>query len=103
MFYRIKTEHEAISFGDAFNYDLAFGYRLYLAQYETFREKVVNLYLEVNGTVNGKNKVDKKTAENSGEHTIFLSPGLQWVLLQNLLVEASIQLSVFEDFNGTQF
>ncbi len=102
VFYRIKTEHEAISFGNQFNYDLAFGYRLYPAQYETFREKVINLYLEVNGTVNGKNEVDGETAENSGGHTIFLSPGLQWVPLQNLLVEASVQLPVFEDFNGTQ-
>jgi len=88
--------------GNQFNYDLALGYRLYPAQYETYREKVVNLYLEVNGRVDGKNEVEGKTDQNSGGHTIFLSPGLQWVLLQNLLVEASVQLPIFEAFNGTQ-
>ena len=113
VFYRVKTKHEVssearsrsigtISFGNQFNYDLALGYRLYPAQYETYREKVVNLYLEINGQVNGKNEVEKKTDQTSGGHTIFLSPGLQWVPLQNLLVEASVQLPVFEDFNGTQ-
>ena len=102
VFYRVNTEHETISFGNQFNYDLALGYRLYPVQYETYREKVINLYLEINGQVNGKNKVEGETAENSGGHTIFLSPGVQWVLLQNLLLEASVQLPVFEDFNGTQ-
>ena len=102
VFYHINTKHDAVAFGDGFTYDLAVGYRLYPAQYETYREKVVNLYLEVNGQINGKNEVQGETDKNSGGHTIFLSPGLQWVLLQNLLVEASVQLPIFEAFNGTQ-
>jgi len=102
LFYRINTEHEAIDFGNQFKSDLAFGYRLYPAQYETYREKVVNLYLEINSTVTGKNQINGETDSSSGGHTIFLSPGLQWVLRQNLLIEASLQLPVFEDLNGTQ-
>lgn len=101
-FYHLKTEHEAVDFGDQFNYDLAIGYRLYPAEYETYRERVVILYMEVNGLVRGKNDVQDKTDPDSGGHTIFLSPGLQWIFMRNLLVEASIQLPVFEDFNGTQ-
>lgn len=40
--------------------------------------------------------------ENTGSHTIFLSPGIQATPLKNLLLEASVQIPIYQDLRGRQ-
>ncbi len=100
--YRVNTEANDFEAGDVFGYDLALGYRMWPARYETFREKVVNGYLELNGQVAKHGRQDGVEIGDSGGHELFLSPGLQWVPLTNLLVEASAQVPVYQNLLGTQ-
>jgi len=72
FFYRVNTGGMASTGGDSFSYDLALGATLYPADHRTFEEKTVNLYLELNG----RHEMD------SGD-TLFLSPGVQFILLRN--------------------
>lgn len=100
--YRVNTEAEGFEAGDVFGYDIALGYRLWPARYETFREKVVNGYLELNGQVIQHSRDGGAPVRDSGAHEIYLSPGLQWVPLTNLLVESSVQFPVYQNLYGTQ-
>lgn len=102
LFYQINTKGNNIDHGDSLSYGLAIGYRLYPSKYVTFKEKVLNAYLELNGSWNSKSVVKDKTDENSGGISLFLSPGLQWIFLENLLAEASLQLPIYQRLNGTQ-
>lgn len=101
LFYRFTKENE-VSHGDSLNSGLAIGYRLYPSEYMTFKEKVLNAYLELNGSWNAKSVVRSEVDENSGGVALFLSPGLQWVFQTNLLAEVSIQLPIYQRLNGTQ-
>lgn len=100
--YNLNTSHNQVDFGNSFAYNLAFGYRLLPAVYETYPSPQLNGFLEINGTTTAKSEVSKVTNENSGGATIFLSPGLQYVGGRRWLVEASLQIPVFNEPNGTQ-
>ncbi|MCH7678464.1 transporter [candidate division KSB1 bacterium] len=100
--YNLNTSHNQVDFGNSFAYNLAFGYRLLPAVYETYPSPQLNGFLEINGTTTAKSEVTKVTNENSGGATIFLSPGLQYVGGRRWLVEASLQIPVFNEPNGTQ-
>ncbi len=39
---------------------------------------------------------------NTGGTTVFLAPGVQWVLSPRFLVEAAFQIPVVQDLNGLQ-
>jgi len=62
----------------------------------------LNLLLEFNGEHRepGTNRSGK--LPNSGGDTIFLSPGIQYILFDNALVEASFQYPVVDQENGKQ-
>ncbi|MBI5747425.1 MAG: hypothetical protein HZA13_10545, partial [Nitrospirae bacterium] len=49
LIYRITTEGSGFEFGDTLRYDLAVGYRLWPAIYETYPSPQINLFLELNG------------------------------------------------------
>ncbi len=87
--------------GSMTQYNLAIGFRLprYI---ETIRTRTVQFYVEWNGSVTGRNSQDDITLANSGGHMAYLSPGVQWVVLPQLLIEASVQVPVVQDHNGTQ-
>ena len=39
---------------------------------------------------------------DTGGHVGYLSPGIQWVLLPQLLIEGSLQIPVLQEHNGVQ-
>ena len=100
--YNLNTSKDQVDFGNSFSYNLAFGYRLLPAVYETYPSPQLNAYLEINGTTANKNKVNDQRVENSGGTTIFLSPGLQYVGGRRWLIEASFQYPIINEPNGTQ-
>ena len=92
---------DGFRFGPATRYDLAIGFRI--PEYvESIRTRTLQLYLEWNGSVVGRNGQNGSDLPNTGGHVAYLSPGLQWVVLPQLLLEGSVQIPVIQDFNGTQ-
>jgi len=100
--YRLTTEANGFKAGNVLGYDVALGYRAWPPRYETFREKVVNAYMELNGQVTPHAKQQSVSVSDTGGHEIYLSPGLQWVPRSNLLVESSIQVPIYQNLYGTQ-
>lgn len=88
-------------FGATTRYDVAIGLRLpfYVA---TIRTKTLQFYLEWNGSITARSAQDGAVLPNSGGHVAYLSPGVQWVVLPQLLIEGSVQIPVVQDHNGTQ-
>ena len=100
--YTFKREEDEYRFGDALNYDLAVGYRIYPSVYETYPSSCATLYLEANGQFNRRNEANGQTVEDSGGHILSLSPGIQYIPLSTLIIETSIQIPLLQDLNGTQ-
>ncbi len=87
--------------GPATQYDVALGIRI--PRYvETVRTRTLQLYLEWNGLVAARDRQNGSPVPDTGGHVAFLSPGLQWVALPQLLFEGSVQVPVVQDLNGTQ-
>lgn len=101
--YNLKTEANKFEFGDVFNYDFAAKFRVHPSRY-TDKYPVNDLYvfLEVNGIVSQKSKINGNDIDDSGGHQLFLSPGIQFFPLENILLEIGIQIPVLQDLNGTQ-
>ena len=89
FFYNVNTRGNGGAGTDSFKYDLALGASIYPHQYRTLEEKVVNLYLELNGN----------HEVNVGD-VLFLSPGVQFIARTNLLFELSLQAPVYQKFRG---
>lgn len=103
LIYRITSEGSGFEFGDTLRYDLAIGYRLWPAIYETYPSPQINLFLELNGLWEQKSRdfsSDGNKVPDSGGNRIFLSPGIQYIPGRAFLIEASIQLPLVENLNG---
>ncbi|MFQ5708996.1 MAG: transporter [bacterium] len=100
--YNLNTSRAAVDFGNSVSYNLAFGYRLLPVVYETYPSPQLNGFLEINGTTTNKNTVNDQKVNDSGGTTIFLSPGLQYVGGRRWLIEASVQIPIVNEPNGTQ-
>jgi hypothetical protein len=98
----VATAHEGVRRGDRFQYGLALGYRLFPVVYESFTDKTWVAYLEFNGTVEAPATEEGTPLENTGGHTLFVSPGLQFIPTPNLLFEATIQASMVRELRGEQ-
>lgn len=88
--------------GDRFGYDLALGFRVFPAVYETLRDVTLAAYLEFNGTVEQRATQGGDPLRDTGGHTLFLSPGLQLIPLPNWALEASFQYPIVRELGGVQ-
>ena len=88
--------------GDRLGYDLAFGYRLFPATYQTLREVTMAGYLELDGTVQQPATQSGTPLANTGGHTLYLSPGLQVIPAPNWAFEGSFQVPIVRQLRGTQ-
>jgi len=100
--YTFKTEAGGFRFGDTMKYDLALGFRLLPVVYRTYPAKQLNIYLEFNGLYARRNDVNGASVQDSGGNTVLISPGIQFIPGRTLIFEASLQLPLIEDLNGTQ-
>jgi len=100
--YRFIREANQFDFGDVFQYNFAFEKRILPV---TLPDKGIysqwNALLEFNGSVAGKNESIGVPVINSGGHTLFLSPGIQYVS-QRTVYEFSFQQPILQDLNGNQ-
>jgi len=92
------TKHQ---FGNALNYDVTGKYRV---APEAFAPTKPQLFvaLGINGEVREREKEDGATVTDSGGNTIYLSPGLQLVLVPHWIVEFSYQHAIYHNLYGTQ-
>ena len=62
----------------------------------------INLYLQATGTWSRRDTLRGNRSADSGGSLLLLSPGVQFISWVNFLVEATYQLPVWQDLNGTQ-
>jgi len=100
--WRLNTRSDGFDAGDVFTYDLVLGYRLLPKTYGDLRDQTLVGYVELNGEVSGQDRVDGTRNADSGGHVLFLSPDLQWIPAPWLLFEASLQVPVVQELDGSQ-
>ncbi|MFQ5862140.1 MAG: transporter [Candidatus Brocadiales bacterium] len=99
--YKVNTPGALdFEFGDVLEYDLALAYRFFPA--EKYPNPEFYGILELNGVWEQQARQRGRDVENTGSHTIFLSPGIQAIPLKNLLIEASVQIPIYQDLRGRQ-
>lgn len=101
--YKINTEGNGTDHGDDLFYNLACQYRIFpWSLPETGIPSQLNLVLETNGQWTQKDKaVGGAAGANSGGNTIFLSPGIQYVM-KRVILETSFQYPILQELNGNQ-
>ena len=92
---------DGFHFGAVTRYDLALSIRV-PEEVETIRTRTLQLYLEWNGSIQQQATSAGVELTDTGGHVGYLSPGLQWVLLPQLLIEGSLQIPLLQDHNGAQ-
>ena len=100
--YNLNTANDQINFGNSFSYNLALGYRVLPAVYETYPSPQLNGFLELNGTIVQKNRASGQKIIDSGGTILFLSPGFQYIGGRRWLIEATVQYPIINRPNGTQ-
>ncbi len=100
--YNLNTSDNQVDFGNSISYNLAIGYRLLPAVYETYPSPQLNGFMEINGITASKNRVAGQLINDTGGTTIFLSPGLQYVGGRRWLIEATWQYPIINELNGVQ-
>jgi len=98
--FKYNSSHDGFRFGPVLNYDLSYSYSIYPGW--PIPNAQLNLLLEFNGEHREPSTNDSGKVRNSGGDTIFLSPGIQYILLDNALLEASFQYPVVDQENGKQ-
>ncbi len=112
LLYTAVTEgSQDTELGDIFNYNLAASYRV------TFPEgghdhdshahsfdilDYVDLVLELNGDRREHVKINDRNDENTGGHTLYLSPGLRVGLGHKVSLFTSLGIPIVNDLNGQQ-
>ncbi len=81
--------------GDQFFYDVS-------ADYVLLPERNMFVVLELNGVYTAHAEQAGRTVRDSGGHLLFLSPGIQYLPIPPLILEASVQIPIFRDLNGRQ-
>lgn len=97
---KYNSRHSEFRFGVTSNYDLSYAYRIFPGW--PVPNAQLNFLLELNGEHRERNKSGSSKVRASGGDTIFLSPGIQYILFNNGLLESSVQLPVLDKVNGDQ-
>jgi hypothetical protein len=92
------TTHQ---FGNSLNYDATAKYRVAPEAFSPTKPQWFAA-LGLNGEVRNREKEDGVTVGDSGGNTIYLSPGIQLVLVPHWIVEATYQRAIYHNLYGTQ-
>lgn len=93
------TEADGFEFGNQASYDGLVKYRVRPRRYPG---RELFLLLELNGRWQGRAQASGQPVFDSGGHSIYLSPGVQFLWRPNLILEGGVQLPVRRSFNGSQ-
>lgn len=81
--------------GNTLHYDLS-------ADYVLLPQRNMFVILELNGVFKARAEQDGRTVRDSGGHLLFLSPGVQYLPIPPLILEAGVQIPILRDLNGRQ-
>jgi len=81
--------------GNSLHYDLS-------ADYVLLPGRNMFLILELNGVFKARAEQAGRTVRDSGGHLLFLSPGIQYLPIPPLILEAGVQIPILRDLNGRQ-
>ena len=81
--------------GNSIFYDLA-------ADYVLLESRNLFLILELNGVYAERSEQRGAVIPDSGGNTLFISPGVQYLPLPYLILEASIQIPIHQELDGRQ-
>ena len=93
------TKANDFEVGNRVSYDGMVKYRVHPARYPG---RDTYLVFEVNGRWQDQARADGRPITDSGGHAVYLAPGVQFLLRQNVILEAGVQLPVWHGLNGTQ-
>jgi hypothetical protein len=96
-----ETGDTSHRFGNSLNYDVTGKYRVSPAVIGESSNELF-LALGVNGEYRQHEKLDGDTVPDSGGHTIYLTPGIQYVAGVHWVFETTWQYAVYHDLNETQ-
>jgi hypothetical protein len=94
--YHRNSTYRGLDRGDAVRFNLAYGVRPW--QLEYLQPDPVFI-LEVNGTIAGKNRLDKRDVENTGGSVLRFGPGLLFSY-RIVMLKAGISIPVLEKLNN---
>ncbi len=98
--YRRNGSSNGINFGDEVHLDTSFQYRLWPRELSGGVPGFVYGVIEANWVHKDNNIGPGGQDVNTGGRTLFLSPGFQYVTKRYIL-EAAVQIPVYQDLNGT--
>lgn len=78
---------------DVFKYNVAYAYAL---------SRLFDLQIELNGEVKGKAELEGQKKDDTGGHTIYLSPGVHFKFHKGMHFDVCVPIPVYRDLNGTQ-
>lgn len=112
MFYTFVNEGtQQTDLGDVFNYNLAANYRLFSPEGDHGHHShdhgfglidYVDAVIELNGDYRERVEINDINDDNSGGHTLYLSPGVRIGLGHKWSVYTSVGIPVVNDLNGIQ-
>lgn len=105
--YTFVTQGEQeTNLGDIFNYNFALSYAVggvaRSGLYASSNNSPLTLVLEFNGEWRDRQKTDGVKDPNSGNHTLFISPGIRYAGGSNWNVGLSVGAPIINDSNGFQ-
>ncbi len=111
--YQIATRNEGgIEAGDRFGFDVSVAYLWFPSADENasrFRKLLSQIVpqgvfgiLELNGQVQDRASNRSTELRDTGGVTLLLSPGIEYFLRENLIIDFSIPIPVVQDLNGEQ-
>ncbi len=98
--YRKNGSSNGVDFGDELRLDASFQHKLRALGGSGNVPGFLYGVIGANWTQKDRNITSGGKDENSGGRTLFLSPGLQYVTKRYIL-EAALQIPVYQDLNGT--
>lgn len=98
--YKANTEANGFEFGDEFQFDASFQYRIWPRELGRGVPGFLYGVLEGNILHQARNELRGVEDPDAGGTSLFISPGLQYVT-KRWVAEVIVQLPVFQDLNGT--
>lgn len=92
---KLNSEDDNFRFGNNLHYD-------FTVDYVTLAERNLFFVLEFNGISSGRNEENGRNVRNSGGHTLFISPGIEYLPLPYLILESSVQIPIVQNLDGRQ-
>ena len=77
--------------GDQFKYDLGYGYAL---------NRSFDVEMELNGVYKDADWYDNDLSQNTGGHTVYVTPGVHWKIDKSWHLSLGVPIVVFRDLNG---